>query len=72
VANPYKPGTDAAPVTVARGDGIGPEIMDAALRILGKAGARLAIEEIAIDETVYDRGHSAGIEPSTRESLRRT
>jgi len=60
------------PITVARGDGIGPEIMNATLRILTAAGARLAIEEIAIGETVYARGHSAGIEPGAWESLRRT
>jgi isocitrate dehydrogenase len=67
--------TDAdgnVPITVARGDGIGPEIMDATLRILEGAGARLAIEEIAIGEQVYGAGHSSGIEPSSWESLRRT
>jgi isocitrate dehydrogenase len=62
----------AVPVTVARGDGIGPEIMDATLRIIEEAGARLAIEEIEIGEAVYERGHSAGIEPEAWESLRRT
>jgi len=60
------------PITVARGDGIGPEIMDATLRILEAGGARLAIEEIEIGEKVYERGISAGIEPSSWESLRRT
>ena len=60
------------PITVARGDGIGPEIMDATLRVLDAAGARLAIEEIEIGEAVYRRGNSAGIEPEALESLRRT
>jgi isocitrate dehydrogenase len=60
------------PITVARGDGIGPEIMDATLRVLEAAGARLAIEEIEIGEAVYKRGNSAGIEPEALESLRRT
>jgi isocitrate dehydrogenase len=60
------------PVTVARGDGIGPEIMDATLRVLDAAGARLALEEIEIGEAVYRRGHSAGIEPAAWDSLRRT
>ena len=60
------------PITVARGDGIGPEIMDATLRILEAAGARLDIEEIQIGETVYERGHTAGIEPEAWESLSRT
>jgi isocitrate dehydrogenase len=60
------------PITVARGDGIGPEIMDASLRILLAAGAQLAIEEIEIGEKVYARGNSAGIDPSSWDSLRRT
>ena len=60
------------PITVARGDGIGPEIMDATLTILREAGARLAIDEIEIGEKVYLRGSSAGIDPSAWDSLRRT
>jgi isocitrate dehydrogenase len=59
-------------ITVAHGDGIGPEIMAASLHILKEAGARLDIETIAIGEKVYLQGNSAGIEPSAWESLRRT
>src|SRR5437870_6566924 len=60
------------PITVAHGDGIGPEIMSATLQILEAAGAPLAIETIEIGEKVYLRGNTAGIEPSSWESLRRT
>ncbi len=60
------------PITVAHGDGIGPEIMGATLHILTKAGARIAIETIEVGEKVYQRGISVGIEPSAWESLRRT
>jgi len=60
------------PITVARGDGIGPEIMDATLHILKAAGARIAIEEIEIGEKVYLAGNSAGIAPSAWASLART
>ena len=60
------------PITVAHGDGIGPEIMDATLRIIEASGAPLAIETIEIGEKVYLRGNTAGIEPSAWESLRRT
>ena len=60
------------PITVAHGDGIGPEIMEATLHILKEAGARLDIETIAIGEKVYLQGNSAGIEKSSWESLRRT
>jgi isocitrate dehydrogenase len=60
------------PITVANGDGIGPEIMDATLRILEAAGAPLDIERIDIGEKVYLAGNSSGIEPASWESLRRT
>ncbi len=60
------------PITVAHGDGIGPEIMAATLHILKEAGARLEMETIEIGEKVYLKGNSAGIEPASWESLRRT
>jgi isocitrate dehydrogenase len=60
------------PITVANGDGIGPEIMSATLQILEAAGAALEIETIEIGEKVYLRGNTAGIEPSSWESLLRT
>jgi isocitrate dehydrogenase len=66
------PNSTPTPITVAHGDGIGPEIMAATLHILQEAGARLAIETIEIGESVYSRGHASGIEPSAWESLRRT
>lgn len=60
------------PITVAHGDGIGPEIMDATLRILKDAGARLDIETIEIGEQVYKRGVNTGIEDASWDALRRT
>ncbi len=60
------------PITVAYGDGIGPEIMEATLRIAKAAGARIRIETIQIGESVYGKGISSGIEPSAWESLRKT
>jgi isocitrate dehydrogenase len=57
-------------IVVARGDGIGPEIMDACLRIMAAAGADLDITEIAIGEAVYLAGHSSGIEPGSWDALR--
>jgi isocitrate dehydrogenase len=63
---------NTVPITVARGDGIGPEIMAATLKILKEAGARLAIEEIEIGEKVYLAGNTAGIPPEAWGSLRRT
>jgi isocitrate dehydrogenase len=60
------------PIAVAEGDGIGPEIMRATLRMLEAAGARVAPEPIEIGEKVYLRGQTSGIEPSAWETLRRT
>ena len=64
--------SDRIPITVANGDGIGPEIMAATLRILEASGAPLEIETIDIGEKVYLAGNTSGIEPSSWESLRRT
>src|SRR5713101_5187508 len=64
--------TQNTPITVAYGDGIGPEIMDATLHVIKGAGARIEIEQIEVGEKVYLRGNNAGIEPSAWESLRRT
>lgn len=60
------------PITVAHGDGIGPEIMDATLHVIKEAGARIDVETIEVGEKVYLRGISAGVEPGAWDSLRRT
>jgi isocitrate dehydrogenase len=60
------------PITVANGDGIGPEIMAATLRILEASGAPLDIETIEIGEKVFSPTNTAGIAASSWESLRRT
>jgi len=60
------------PITVAHGDGIGPEIMEATLKVLMAAGARIAPETIEIGEKLYHAGHSSGIAPESWDSLRRT
>src|SRR5678809_1013484 len=59
-------------ITVAYGDGIGPEIMQATLDIIQAAGAKLEIEVIEIGEKVYGRGIAEGIEPSAWTSLLKT
>lgn len=60
------------PIAVAHGDGIGPEIMDATLRILEAAGAPLDIHEVQIGEKLYLQGHETGIEPSTWDTILNT
>lgn len=64
--------TTPIPITVAEGDGIGPEIMAAALEILEAAGANLAIERIEVGQKVFNRGIASGIDDSAWESIRRT
>lgn len=64
--------TRAIPVTVAYGNGIGPEIMGATLEVLAAVGAPLALEEVEIGEAVYARGVSSGIPKEAWTSIRRT
>ncbi len=64
--------SENTPITVAYGDGIGPEIMEATLNIITSAGARIDIETIEVGEKVYSKGNTSGIEPGAWESLRRT
>lgn len=49
------------PITVAYGDGIGPEIMKAVLGILEAAGAQIKPEVIEVGEPVYLKGFTSGI-----------
>ena len=58
-------------ITVAKGDGIGPEIMDATLEIILAAGAKLEIDEIEVGEKVYLAGNTAGIAAESWETIRR-
>ncbi len=58
-------------ITVAKGDGIGPEIMDATLEILMAAGAKIEVEEIEVGEKVYLAGNTAGIAKESWDIIRR-
>jgi isocitrate dehydrogenase len=58
-------------ITVAKGDGIGPEIMDATLAIIMAAGANIEIEEIEVGEKVYLAGNTAGIAKESWDVIRR-
>jgi isocitrate dehydrogenase len=59
-------------VTVAYGDGIGPEIMEATLAILEAAEVPLSFERIEIGKSAYQAGALAGIPDDAWESIRRT
>lgn len=58
-------------ITIAKGDGIGPEIMDATLDIIKAAGAQIEIEEIEVGEKVYLAGNTSGISKDSWDSIRR-
>ncbi len=57
------------PVCVAAGDGIGPEIMDATLRVLDAADAPLSITELKLGEQTWAKGISSGIAPADWHKL---
>lgn len=58
-------------ITVAKGDGIGPEIMDATLSIILAANAKIEIEEIEVGEKVYLAVNTSGIASSSWDTIRR-
>lgn len=58
-------------ISVAYGDGIGPEITEATLKILDAAQARLDIETVDIGEKAYAAGYPSGFFPETWDSIRK-
>lgn len=60
---------DMQRITIAKGDGIGPEIMDATLKIIKAAGAQLEFDEIEVGEKVYLKGNTSGIEKSSWDTI---
>lgn len=58
-------------ISVAHGDGIGPEIMDATLQVLQAAGAKVKWESVEMGEKEYLAGNSSGIGKAAWESIRK-
>ena len=58
-------------ITFAKGDGIGPEIMDATLAILNAANARIEWEEVQVGEQVYLSGNTSGISQEAWDTIRK-
>jgi isocitrate dehydrogenase len=50
-------------IAVAKGDGIGPEIMDAVLSIFNAANVPLQYEVVEMGKWVFDKGYSNGMKP---------
>ncbi len=59
-------------MTVIPGDGVGPEIVRSAMRIIEAAGVPIAWEEAEAGAEVFRRGDSSGVPQATRESIERT
>jgi isocitrate dehydrogenase len=64
--------TENKKITVSYGDGIGPEIMEATLRILKDAGAKIHIETVEVGAEVYKRDNTTGISTSAWDSIKTT
>ena len=60
-----------ARVSVARGDGIGPEIMEAVLEILEHAAVKLSYDLVVMGEKAFLDGAPSGITPESWDTLRR-
>lgn len=58
-------------ITIAKGDGIGPEIMDATLKVLNAANAPLEYDEVQIGEQVYLTGNTTGIPTEAWDTIRK-
>lgn len=58
-------------ITVAHGDGIGPEIMAATLRVLEAAEAPLTLEPVTLGLSAYEQGHATGIPPEAWDTILR-
>lgn len=56
-------------IAVAKGDGIGPEIMDAVLGIFTKAGVPLEYEFVEMGKWVFDKGYSNGMTPEAQQTI---
>jgi len=59
-------------ITVAYGDGIGPEIMDSTLEILREAKADINFNIIEVGKKIYEKGFNSGLMPSAWEDLSNT
>lgn len=59
-------------ISVAKGDGIGPEIMDAVLRIFDAAKVPLSYDLIDMGKSVYDRGFTTGMTDAAKVSVEST
>jgi isocitrate dehydrogenase len=56
-------------IAVAKGDGIGPEIMDAVLKIFAANKVPLEYQFVEMGKWVFDKGFSNGMTPQAKETI---
>jgi isocitrate dehydrogenase len=56
-------------IAVAKGDGIGPEIMDAVLSIFDAAKVPLSYDVVDMGKWVFDKGYSNGMTPEAQQTI---
>ena len=59
-------------ISVAKGDGIGPEIMDAVLAVFSAAKVPLEYDFVAMGKGVYDQGYTTGMTDEAKKSVEST
>ncbi|MFT5055971.1 MAG: isocitrate dehydrogenase [Pseudoalteromonas distincta] len=59
-------------ISVAKGDGIGPEIMDAVLAVFSAAKVPLEYDFVAMGKGVYDQGYTTGMTDEAKQSVEST
>ncbi len=63
--------TENTNITVAYGDGIGPEIMEATILILREAGAAISIDAVEIGERAHQKGFKSGVPDQCWDIIRK-
>ena len=58
-------------IAVAKGDGIGPEIMEAVIGIFNAANLPLEYDYVDMGKWVFDKGFSNGMTPEAKETIER-
>src|SRR5215467_2281434 len=56
-------------IAVAKGDGIGPEIMDAVLKIFEANKVPLEYESVEMGKWVFDKGYNNGMTPQAKQTI---
>lgn len=58
-------------IAVAKGDGIGPEIMEAVINIFRAEGVPFDYEYVDMGKHIFEQGYSTGMTPAAKETIER-